>query len=88
MKKKLAIVDTHESEEIRDLYSHLSALKEIEYLISSAPKDIYESYYQDLEKTNQDYQDWWSKISDKYNLPKFEGKDWEFDFKTKTIFLL
>lgn len=88
MKTTLAIVEQIERDEINAIYTHLSALKEIEYLISTAPKNVSESYYKDLEKTNKEYQDWWVKISDKYNLPVYDGKDWEFDFRTNTIFLL
>lgn len=88
MKTTLATVEQAERDEIHAIYSHLSALKEIEYLIATAPKDVYDSYYRDLEKTDQEYQDWWVRISTKYNLPAFDGKDWEFDFRTNNIFLL
>ena len=88
MKKQLAIVSQLESDEIKVIYAHLTSLKELEYLISSVSKEVFDSYHQDLKKTNQEYQEWWVKISAKYNLPVFEEKNWEFDFRTNTIFLL
>lgn len=88
MKTKLATVTQAERDEINAIYTHLSALKEIEYLVATMPKDVCIAYHQDFERTNQAYQDWWEEVSNKYNLPVFDGKDWEFDFKTNTIFLL
>lgn len=88
MKRKLAVIDPKECDQMRAIYSHLSALREIEYLIASTSTDLKDYYYQDLKETNQVYQEWWMNISNKYNLPAYEGKDWEFDFRTNSIYVL
>jgi len=88
MKQKLTTVDNVEGNEIKNIYAHLSSLRELEYIISSDQNEIYDIYYRDLEKTNEAYQNWWSKISKKYNLPVFEKRNWEYDFRTNTIYIL
>lgn len=88
MKEKLAQVTSLEGNEIKVIYSHLSSLKELDYLIKSCNKEIYDKFVKDLEDTNNAYQQWWDKISIKYNLPVHEQRNWEFNFRTNTICLL
>ncbi len=88
MKQKIIAVEPLEGEEIKEIYYHLSALRELEYIVSVQNQELRETFSKDVKRTNEAYQNWWYKISKKYHLPVFEGKNWEFNFRTNTIYLL
>lgn len=88
MKEMLVKVSNIEGEEIRGIYSHLSSLKELEYLINPDHGEVYDRYIKDLNDTNNAYQSWWEKITLKYHLPVNDNRKWEFNFRTNKIYLL
>lgn len=87
MKEKIGIVTEEEKLEILKLYERLNGLEELAKIIDASNNDLYERLILDVGHTKQLYQDWWNKMSQKYNWQSTEDGKWSIDFNTNEITL-
>ena len=50
-------------------------------------QELYEKLVKDLGKTQSEFQNWWTQMSQKYNWESVDGGNWEIDFDTCDIYL-
>ena len=56
--------------------------------INAMYPELYEKLVKDLGKTGSDFQNWWSRMAEKYRWESDENGHWEIDFNTCVISLI
>ena len=87
-KSLIGKVTIEEMKEIQLLNERKNGLFELSRIISSDNEELYEKLVKDMGKTQSRYQNWWTRMSQKYNWESIEGGNWEIDFETCNIFLV
>lgn len=87
-KKIVGQVTTDEKNEIQTLFERRNGLNELAKIITVDNNELYEKLIKDLGETNSKFQNWWSRMGDKYQWESVEGGNWEIDFETCNIFLV
>lgn len=87
-KRLIGKVTIEEMKEIQLLNERKNGLFELSRIISSDNEELYEKLVKDMGKTQSRYQNWWTRMSQKYNWESIEGGNWEIDFETCNIFLV
>ena len=87
MKKQIGKVSLEEKEEILSLFERRNGLTELSKIVTADNVDLYEKLVKDLGETSHKFQDWWSRMGNKYQWENVEGGNWEIDFDTCEIYL-
>jgi CXXX repeat modification system protein len=87
MKKKVGQVTVEEKDEILSLFERRNGLTELAKIINNNDV-LYEKIIADMGTTSTKFQNWWNKMSEKYQWESSENGNWEIDFDTCDIFLV
>lgn len=87
-KKKVGRVTEGERDEIQALFERRNGLNELAKILTSDNTELYEKLVKDLGKTGSDFQNWWSKMAEKYSWESDEKGHWEIDFDSCIISLV
>ena len=69
------------------LFERRNGLTELSKIVTADNVDLYEKLVKDLGETSRKFQDWWSRMGNKYQWESIEGGNWEIDFDTCEIYL-
>lgn len=86
-KKLVGQVTVEERNEIQALFERRNGLNELAKIVTSDNNELYEKLVKDMGETCSKFQNWWDRMSDKYQWESIEGYNWEIDFDTCNIFL-
>ena len=75
-----------ERNEIQTLHRHLQALEELEEVMPTE-SDMLSRLKTDLAATTGKCQEWWNRMSEKYQWESENGGYWEIDFSSCEILL-
>lgn len=88
MKKIVGRVTEEEKNEIQTLFERRNGLSELTHILTADNDTLYEKLVKDLGETGSKFQNWWNRMSKKYNWESAEGGNWEIDFDTCSIYLV
>ena len=88
MKKVISKVTSEERDEIQKLFERKNGLNELAKILTSDNEDLYEKIVKDLGETTTKYQNWWTRMSQKYQWESTDNGNWEIYFDTCEIYLL
>lgn len=88
MKKIVGRVTEEEKNEIQTLFERRNGLSELTHILTADNDTLYEKLVKDLSETGSKFQNWWNRMSEKYNWESAEGGNWEIDFDTCSIYLV
>lgn len=87
-KKKVGQVTTEEKNEIQTLFERRNGLNELAKIVTTENTDLYEKLVKDLGETGTKFQNWWDRMSQKYQWEFSENGNWEINFETCEISLV
>ena len=87
-KKKVGQVTTEEKNEIQTLFKRRNGLNELAKIVTTENTDLYEKLVKDLGETGTKFQNWWDRMSQKYQWESSENGHWEINFDTCEITLV
>ena len=87
MKKVISKVTLEERNEIQKLFERKNGLNELAKILTSDNDVLYEKLVKDLGETTTKFQNWWNRMSHKYQWESTENGNWEINFDTCEIFL-
>ena len=87
MKKQVGQVSEEERNEIQALHERKNGLLELAKVIGENDI-IYEKLVRDMGVTSSRFEQWWSRMGEKYQWQSAENGKWEIDFNTCDIYLL
>ena len=87
-KKLLGHVTPEERNEIQALFERRNGLNELAKILTADNAELYEKLVKDLGETGTKFQDWWNRMSEKYQWESAEGGNWEINFDTCEIYLV
>ncbi len=76
-----------ERDEIQMLFERRNGLNELAKILTSENADLYEKLVKDMGETSAKFQNWWSRMSQKYKWESTDNGNWEIDFDTCEVFL-
>ena len=88
MKKLVGQVTPEERNEIQALFERRNGLNELAKILTADNAELYEKLVKDLGETGTKFQDWWNRMSEKYQWESAEGGNWEINFDTCEIYLV
>lgn len=88
MNRVVGRVSETERDEIQALFERRNGLNELAKVLTPDNTDLYEKLVKDLGKTGLDFQNWWSRMAEKYSWESDENGHWEIDFNTCVISLI
>ena len=88
MKKLIGQVTPEEKNEIQTLFGRKNGLNELAKILTADNEKLYEKLVKDLGETNSKFQNWWDRMSDKYNWETAHNSNWQINFETNEIFLV
>ncbi len=86
--KLVGQVTPEERNEIQTLFERRNGLNELSQILTVDNEALYEKLVKDLGETGSKFQNWWNRMSEKYNWESAEGGNWEIDFDTCSIYLV
>ena len=86
-RKKVGQVTPEERNEIHTLFERRNGLNELAKILSSDKTELYEKLVKDMGETSTKFQNWWNRMSSKYQWESRENGNWEINFDTCEIFL-
>lgn len=87
-KKVVGQVTTEEKNEIQTLFERRNGLNELAKIVTADNTDLYEKLVKDLGETGTKFQNWWNRMSQKYQWESSENGNWEINFDTCEITLV
>lgn len=87
-RKLVGQVTPEERDEIQTLFERRNGLNELAKILTSDNIDLYEKLIKDMGETSFKYQNWWTRMSQKYQWESTDNGNWEINFDTCEIFLL
>ncbi len=87
MKKVVGRVTSEEKLEIQHLYERRNGLSELAKVLTADNSALYEKLVLDMGETQAKFQNWWNRMSEKYQWESLESGSWEINFDTNEIFL-
>ena len=87
-KKLVGHVTPEERNEIQALFERRNGLNELAKILTADNAELYEKLVKDLGETGTKFQDWWNRMSEKYQWESAEGGNWEINFDTCEIYLV
>lgn len=88
MKKEVGRVSPEERDEIQTLFERRNGLNELAGILTPDNAELYERLIKDMGETSTRFQQWWTRMSDKYRWESTEDGHWEIDFNDCTIYLV
>ncbi len=86
-KKLVGKVSAEEKEEIQRFFERRNGLNELAKIVTADNTELYEKLVKDLGETGTKFQQWWDRMSTKYQWESADGANWEINFETCEIFL-
>lgn len=87
MRKEVGYVTSQERDEIQFLFERKNGLNELAKVLTDDNVDLYERLVKDLGETSTKFQNWWDRMSQKYEWESVPRGNWEIDFNNCTIYL-
>lgn len=87
-RKIIGQVTLQEKNEIRALFERRNGLNELAQILTVENNDLYEKLVKDIGETGTKFNDWWSRMSEKYQWESVEGGNWEINFETCEIYIV
>ena len=87
MKIHVGQVSEEERNEIQSLYERRNGLIELAKAIGENDA-LYEKLVKDMGITSSRFEQWWSRMGEKYQWQSSDSGKWEIDFNTCDIFLI
>ena len=88
MRRLVGQVTYEEKEEIKNLHERRNGLNELARIITANNNDLYEKVLRDLSETVTKFQNWWDRMSVKYQWEGSNDGHWEINFETGEIYLV
>ena len=85
--KLVGQVTPEERDEIQMLFERRNGLNELAKILTSDNVELYEKLVKDMGETSTKFQNWWTRMSQKYQWESTENGNWEIDFDTCEVFL-
>lgn len=86
-RKLVGQVTPEERNEIQTLFERRNGLNELAKILTSDNTELYEKLVKDMGETSTKFQNWWNRMSQKYQWESSENGNWEINFDTCEIFL-
>lgn len=87
-KKIVGQVTVEEKNEIQTLFERRNGLNELAKIVTADNTELYEKLVKDLGETGVKFQNWWDRMSQKYQWESSENGHWEINFDTCEITLV
>lgn len=87
-KKIVGSVTEQEKNEIQTLFERRNGLNELAMILTADNDALYEKLVKDMGETGAKFQDWWNRMSEKYQWERAENGHWEINFETCEIYLI
>ena len=87
-KKIVGSVTEEEKTEILRLFERRNGLNELAKILTDDKAELYERLVKDMGETSTKFQQWWDKMSAKYQWESAENGNWEINFQTNGILLI
>ena len=87
-KKVVGQVTTEEKNEIQTLFERRNGLNELAKIVTADNTDLYEKLVKDMGETGIKFQNWWDRMSQKYQWESADNGNWEINFDTCEITLV
>lgn len=87
-KKVIGQVTEQEKNEIQQLFERRNGLNELAKILTADNAELYEKLVKDMGETGNKFQNWWSRMAEKYQWEGVENGNWEINFDTCEIFLV
>lgn len=87
-KKQVGQVTEEEKNEIQQLFERRNGLNELAKILTADNTELYEKLVKDMGETGTRFQNWWDRMSAKYQWEADENGHWEINFDTCEIFLV
>ena len=88
MRKIVGQVTAEEKNEILTLFERRNGLNELAMILTAENDALYEKLVKDMGETGAKFQDWWDRMSGKYQWESAENGNWEINFDTCEIYLV
>ena len=88
MKKYVGQVTLEEKNEIKHIFERRNGLNELAKILDVENTALYEKVVKDMGENSVNFQNWWDRMSLKYQWESAEGGRWEIDFETGNIYLV
>ncbi len=88
MKKEVGHVSPKERDEIKSLFERRNGLNELAKILTADNAELYERLIKDMGETSTKFQQWWTRMGEKYQWEGIEDGNWEIDFNDCTIYLV
>ncbi len=86
-RKLVGQVTPEEKNEIQALFERRNGLNELAKVLTADNAELYEKLVTDMGETGTKFQNWWDRMSQKYNWESSPNGNWEINFDTCEIFL-
>lgn len=86
-RKLVGQVTPEEKNEIQALFERRNGLNELAKVLTPDNTELYEKLVTDMGETGTKFQNWWDRMSQKYNWESSPNGNWEINFDTCEIFL-
>ena len=87
MKEKVGQVTAEERSEIQQLFERKNGLNELAKILTPDNDALYQKLVKDMGETGIKFQNWWDRMSQKYQWKSSPRGHWEINFDTCEIFL-
>ena len=87
-KKIVGQVTVEEKNEIQTLFERRNGLNELAKIVTADNTELYEKLVKDMGETGTKFQNWWDRMSQKYQWESSDNGNWEIDFDTCEITLV
>ena len=86
-RKLVGQVTPEERNEIQTLFERRNGLNELAKILTSDNAELYEKLVKDMGITSTKFQNWWNRMSQKYQWESTEDGNWEINFDTCEVTL-
>ena len=86
-KKIVGQVTVEEKNEIQTLFERRNGLNELAKIVTADNTELYEKLVKDMGATVTKFQNWWDRMSQKYQWESADNGNWEINFDTCEITL-
>lgn len=81
-------VTVEEKNEIQTLFERRNGLNELAKIVTADNTELYEKLVKDMGETGTKFQNWWDRMSQKYQWESSENGNWEINFDSCEITLV
>ena len=87
-RKILGQVTVEDKNQIQFLFERRNGLNELAKIVTADNTELYEKLVKDMGETGTKFQNWWDRMSQKYQWESSENGHWEINFDTCEITLV